>query len=106
MGPSWARARPSSTRASTVSRWCTFRYRTHRTPTTGARDSSRWETPPFADISTASRCSIENAGTWGETTVLFTSDHPYREAESFDGKSDPRIPYLLKMASQNGGGVY
>jgi hypothetical protein len=52
------------------------------------------------------RRSMESAGTWEETTVLFTSDHPYREAESFDGKSDPRIPYLLKMASQNGGGVY
>jgi sulfatase-like protein len=52
------------------------------------------------------RRSMENAGTWEKTTVLFTSDHPYREAESLDGKSDPRIPYLLKMASQNGGGVY
>ena len=68
MGPFCARARPWSTRPSTVSRWYTFRYRTHRMPTTGARDSSRWETPPFADISTASRCSIARsekyAGRW------------------------------------------
>ena len=46
------------------------------------------------------RRSMENAGTWDSTTVLFTSDHPYREAEQLDGKSDPRIPYLLKLASQ------
>jgi len=51
------------------------------------------------------RRSMESAGTWEQTTVLFTSDHAYREAESLDGKSDPRIPYLLKVASQEGGGV-
>jgi hypothetical protein len=32
--------------------------------------------------------------------VLFTSDHPYRDSEQLDGKSDPRIPYILKMAGQ------
>ena len=52
------------------------------------------------------RRSMENAGTWDPSTILFTSDHPYREAESLDGKSDPRIPYLLKMASQRESGVY
>lgn len=46
------------------------------------------------------RRSMENAGTWDSTTILFTSDHPYREAEQLDGKSDPRIPYMLKMAGQ------
>jgi len=46
------------------------------------------------------RRSMENAATWEATTVLFTSDHPYREAMQLDGKSDPRIPYLLKLASQ------
>ena len=47
------------------------------------------------------RRAMENAGTWESTTVLFTSDHPYREAEQLDGKSDPRIPYILKLARQN-----
>jgi hypothetical protein len=52
------------------------------------------------------RASMEAAGTWDQTTILFTSDHPYREAEAIDGKSDPRIPYFLKMASQKDGLVY
>jgi hypothetical protein len=46
------------------------------------------------------RRTMENAGVWDSTTVLFTSDHPYREAEQLDGKSDPRIPYVLKLAGQ------
>ena len=33
--------------------------------------------------------------------MLFTSDHGYRDSEALDGKSDPPIPYILKMASQN-----
>ncbi len=46
------------------------------------------------------RRTMESAGTWDSTTVLFTSDHPYRDAEQLDGKSDPRIPYILKLAGQ------
>jgi hypothetical protein len=46
------------------------------------------------------RRTMEDAGAWDSTTVLFTSDHPYREAEQLDGKSDPRIPYVLKLAGQ------
>jgi hypothetical protein len=52
------------------------------------------------------RRSMERAGTWDSTTVLFTSDHPYREAEQLDGKSDPRIPFVLKLAAQKEGVVY
>jgi hypothetical protein len=52
------------------------------------------------------RRSMENSGTWDTTTVLFTSDHPYREAMQLDGKSDPRIPYILKLASQKEGVEY
>ncbi|HMC60324.1 MAG TPA: sulfatase-like hydrolase/transferase, partial [Candidatus Solibacter sp.] len=52
------------------------------------------------------RRSMEAAGTWDKTTVLMTSDHPYREAEQLDGKSDPRIPFLLKLASQKEGRLY
>ena len=46
------------------------------------------------------RRTMEKAGVWDCTTVLFTSDHHYRESEALDGKSDPRIPYILKLASQ------
>ena len=52
------------------------------------------------------RRGMENAGTWDATTVLFTSDHPYREAMQLDGKSDPRIPYMLKLAAQKEGVEY
>jgi arylsulfatase A-like enzyme len=52
------------------------------------------------------RRSMENAGTWDSATVLFTSDHPYREATQLDGKSDSRIPFLLKLASQKQGVEY
>lgn len=52
------------------------------------------------------RRSMESAGTWDRTTVLITSDHPYREAAAIDGKSDPRIPYMLKMPFQKDGCVY
>jgi hypothetical protein len=46
------------------------------------------------------RRNMENAGTWDATTVLFTSDHSYRDAAQLDGRGDGRIPYLLKLASQ------
>ncbi len=52
------------------------------------------------------RQSMKAAGTWDKTTVLMTSDHPYREAELLDGQSDPRIPFLLKLASQKEGRLY
>ncbi len=46
------------------------------------------------------RRTMEEAGVWDSTTVLFTSDHGYRDSEPLDGKSDPRVPYILKLASQ------
>jgi hypothetical protein len=52
------------------------------------------------------RRSMESAGTWDGTTILFTSDHPYRDAPQIDGKADPRIPYILKMAHQTEGYSY
>jgi Sulfatase len=52
------------------------------------------------------RRAMENAGVWDSTTVLFTSDHGYRDSEALDGKSDSRIPYILKLASQKDGVKY
>ena len=43
---------------------------------------------------------MESDGIWDKTTVLITSDHPYRSAAAIDGKMDPRIPYFLKLACQ------
>jgi hypothetical protein len=52
------------------------------------------------------RRSMTTAGTWDTSTVLITSDHPFREAELLDGKSDPRIPWILKFPRQQQGVVY
>jgi hypothetical protein len=52
------------------------------------------------------RQSMENARTWDDTTVLITTDHPYREAELLHGKFDPRIPFFLKLAGQHQGLSY
>jgi hypothetical protein len=46
------------------------------------------------------RAALEGAGIWDSTTLLLTSDHPWRAVERYDGKSDSRIPILLKMPGQ------
>jgi hypothetical protein len=56
----------------------------------------------LADI----REAMTRAGLWNETTVLVTSDHPNRMSMYVDGKEDPRVPFLLKMAGQNTGVDY
>jgi arylsulfatase A-like enzyme len=43
---------------------------------------------------------------WDSATVLVTSDHPYRQSRLFDGKDDPRVPFLLKLPGQNNSLVY
>ena len=52
------------------------------------------------------RDSMTRAGLWDKTTVLVTSDHPNRLSMEIDGKQDPRVPFLLKMAGQSGGVDY
>jgi len=53
------------------------------------------------------RRSLEASGEWGRTTVLFTSDHHYREETALAGEPDDlRIPFLLKMAGQHEGADY
>jgi hypothetical protein len=39
-------------------------------------------------------------GIWDTTTVLVSADHPFRSSMQLDGKSDPRVPFLLKLAGQ------
>jgi arylsulfatase A-like enzyme len=43
------------------------------------------------------RRAMEAAGTWDSTTVLLSSDHPMKHAALLDGKSDARVPFLLKL---------
>jgi hypothetical protein len=52
------------------------------------------------------RRGMKASGAWDRTTVLFTSDHHYRESAALDGKDDTRIPFLLKLAAQRESAVY
>jgi Sulfatase len=52
------------------------------------------------------RASMEKSGAWEKTNILISSDHHYREDELLDGKSDERIPFLLKLAGQKQGLAY
>jgi hypothetical protein len=54
----------------------------------------------------ALREEMEQAGTWGNTAVLLSSDHPFRQARRVDGKTDPRVPFLLRMPGPQEGRVY
>ena len=46
------------------------------------------------------RQAMETAGVWDSTTVLLSADHWYRYPFLLDGKSDHRVPFLLKLAGQ------
>ena len=46
------------------------------------------------------RRAMEASGSWDRTTVLLTSDHHWRESRAFDGRTDRRVPFLVKMAGQ------
>ena len=52
------------------------------------------------------RRTLENAGLWESTTVLVTSDHPWRKAKKYTGKVDSRVPLLLKATHQQEAIVY
>jgi hypothetical protein len=49
------------------------------------------------------RQALETAGLWDQTTLVVSTDHPYREAQLLDGKEDPRIPFFVKLAGQKNG---
>ena len=46
------------------------------------------------------RNAMERAGQWDRTVLLLSADHPFRSSRSLDGKSDSRVPFLLKFAGQ------
>jgi hypothetical protein len=49
------------------------------------------------------RRRLEGAGLWDSSVVLFTSDHFFRRAMKVDGKTDGRIPFILKMPAAKQG---
>jgi hypothetical protein len=52
------------------------------------------------------RTAMTRVGLWDKTTVLVSSDHANRVAKLFDGKEDPRVPFLLKLAGQTSAVTY
>jgi hypothetical protein len=80
----------------------TGRFDLSNSPVKGYVDSLALLDRTLGDL----RQSMESAGTWDDTTVLITTDHPYREAELLHGKFDPRIPLFLKLAGQHQGLSY
>jgi arylsulfatase A-like enzyme len=53
------------------------------------------------------RQTMQQAGTWDNTTVLITSDHSHREAaRRIDGKMDNRVPFLVRFAGERSGLEY
>ena len=52
------------------------------------------------------RRAMEKARLWESSAVLVSSDHWYRSATVLDGKSDHRIPFLLKLPGQTSAATY
>ena len=52
------------------------------------------------------RRAMEDAGVWDTTAVLLSSDHGMKHSGLLDGKSDSRVPFLLKLPRQTAGLVY
>lgn len=46
------------------------------------------------------RRAMETSGVWESTTVLLSSDHAMKHSVLLDGKSDLRVPFLLKFAGE------
>lgn len=52
------------------------------------------------------RRAMEGASVWGSTTVIVSADHGWRDSAAFDGVTDIRVPFLVKLAGSAGGAVY
>lgn len=51
------------------------------------------------------RCldAVEKSPVASNTTVIVSSDHPWRVSELYDGKSDPRVPFMVRFPGQRQG---
>ncbi len=51
------------------------------------------------------RAAMERHGVWDHTVLLIGADHPFRSSKALDGKSDPRVPFLLRFPGRPTAGV-
>jgi Sulfatase len=73
----------------------------------GASIHAYWDALALADRTLGElRRSMERAGTWNHTAVLISADHHFRQSQELDGKSDPRVPFLLRLGGQEAGTVF
>ena len=47
------------------------------------------------------RKAMEAGGSWDRAVVLVTADHHFRASMQFDGKTDDRVPWIVKMHGVN-----
>ena len=52
------------------------------------------------------RRAMEHAGGWDKTWLIVSSDHWWREAASYHGRVDHRVPFIIKAPGQNDPTVY
>ncbi len=58
----------------------------------------------LADVTLgAIRTAIESSGLGEKTSLVVTSDHPWREARTYDGRSDPRVPFIVHVSKVRDG---
>lgn len=71
------------------------------------RDSWYFDNLALADRTVGDlRRAMEKAGLWESTTVLVSTDHSLRWIYGFSETTDPRVPFLLKLAGQHQGYSY
>lgn len=51
------------------------------------------------------RAAMERRGVWDHTVLLISADHPFRASQFLDGKSDRRVPFLLRFPGRPTAGV-
>jgi arylsulfatase A-like enzyme len=51
------------------------------------------------------RAAMESRGTWDHTVLLMSADHPDRASAQLDGKSDWRVPFLLRFPGRPAAGA-
>jgi hypothetical protein len=52
------------------------------------------------------RAEMECHGTWDHTVLLISADHPFRASKALDGKTDRRVPFLLRFPGRPSSGDY